>query len=87
MESWYFRRKRRQLLLLEFLHADAHVMRQHEAEEDLLLGVEVGADDQPGARRPFFAGLGRRRTRSRGTIRIFSKSGIVSPALSTSMSW
>lgn len=30
--------------MIDFLHADADVVRQHEVEEDLLLAVEVRAD-------------------------------------------
>ncbi len=36
--------QRRQLFLVQFLHADAHVVRQHEIEKRLLLAVELRAD-------------------------------------------
>ena len=45
IELLYFsRRSGGQLVLIQFPHAFAHVVREHEVEEGLLLGVEVCAD-------------------------------------------
>jgi hypothetical protein len=45
-----------ELLLVEFSRAHADVVRQHEVEKDLLLAVEVRADDDLGVLGAFFAG-------------------------------
>jgi hypothetical protein len=37
-----------ELFLVEFLHADLHVVLKDEVEEDLLLGRESGVDVNPG---------------------------------------
>ena len=36
--------QRRKLFLVQFLHADFDVLGKYKVEEDLLLGVEMGAD-------------------------------------------
>src|SRR5258708_28144807 len=41
--------QRRQLFLVELFHADAHVVRQHEVEKDLLFRIEIGAYHDLGA--------------------------------------
>ena len=43
MESWYLRWSRG--VLVEFIHANTHIMRQHEVEEALLLRIEARTDD------------------------------------------
>ena len=51
--------QRRQLFLVELIHADVHIMRQHEAKEGLLLRVEIGADADLGSGSAFLARQGR----------------------------
>ena len=41
MELWYLSWSSGESFLVEFLHADLHVMRQHEIEKRLLLAVEA----------------------------------------------
>lgn len=48
--------QRRELLLVEFLDAHAHVMREHEIQEELLLGVEPGVEVNLRIRGPDFSG-------------------------------
>ena len=48
--------QRRELFLIEFLDANAHVVRQHEVEEDLLPAVEARADNDLCFLRAFLAG-------------------------------
>jgi hypothetical protein len=53
--------ERRQLLLVEFLHAFFHVVREDEIEEGLLLLVEVAVDPYLGMGRAFLASQRRQR--------------------------
>ena len=43
LEQW------RELLLIQFLHSFAHVVREHEVEEDLLPGIELRTDSDFGS--------------------------------------
>ena len=44
-----------ELLLIQFLNADADVVRQDEVEKDTLLAAELRANDDLGSRGAFFA--------------------------------
>ena len=57
MELWYLSRSSGvSFSWSSSSHADAYVVRQHEVEEDLLLAVEVGADDHLGLCSALLAG-------------------------------
>ena len=42
----------RELFLVEFMHADFHILRKYEIEKRLLFAVEVRTDRDPGVGRP-----------------------------------